>query len=252
MTQLKGRAALVTGAGQGIGQGIAFALADRGAAVAAVGRTKAKLDDTVHEIESRGGKAVAIVCDVKEPDEINATVAEAAKALGGLSILVNNAQEFCFGAIDDIPLDLIDAGWRSGPLATLLFMRAAHEHLRAAEGAIVNVGSSAAVDTSIAGIGVYSATKGAIEALSRAAAVEWADEGIRVNTIMPMVRSPAVAATLDAMPEMEKQVLAEIPLGRWGDAESEIGAAVAFLCGADASFITGTTLTVDGGAVRLR
>ncbi len=69
---------------------------------------------------------------------------------------------------------------------------------------------------------------------------------------MPMVRSPAVAGTLDAIPDIEKQVLGQIPLGRWGDAEAEIGGTVAFLCGPEASFITGTTLTVDGGAVRLR
>ncbi len=154
MTELKDKAALVTGAGQGVGQGIAFALAARGAAVAVVGRTGKKLDDTVAEIERRGGAALKIVCDVKQPEEVVAAVAAAFEAFDRLDILVNNAQEFCFGSIDEIALDLVDAGWRSGPLATLLMMRAAHPHLAKAGGAIVNVGSSAAVDTAIAGIGI--------------------------------------------------------------------------------------------------
>lgn len=251
MTQLTSKVALVTGAGQGIGRGIALALAGEGAAVALVGRTLAKLRDTAAEIEARGGKAVAIVADIGDPAQIDEAVDRATNELGGLNILVNNAQEFCFGPLLGIAPELVDAGWRTGPLAVLLTMRAAHPHLRG-DGAIVNIGSAAALDADIGGLGAYAATKSAIESFSRAAAVEWAGDGIRVNTVIPMVRSPAVAATLDTMPEMEQQVLGQIPLGRWGDAETEIGAAVAFLCGPASSYVTGTTLTVDGGAVRMR
>lgn len=245
------RIALVTGAGQGIGQGIAYALAAHGARVAVVGRTLTKLEATVTEIQRRGGTAIAIGCDVTHPDEIESAVERTVEHFGGLHIVVNNAQEFTFGTIDEITLDSVDVGWRSGPLATLLFMRAARPHLSGG-GTVVNVSSGAAVDTGIAGVGVYSAAKSAIESLSRAAAVEWAADGVRVVTVMPLARTPSVAAVLNGAPDLEEGLLSGVPLGRFGDPETEIGRTVAFLCGPDASFITGTTVSIDGGSVRLR
>lgn len=243
--------ALVTGAGQGIGRGIALALSDRGAAVGVAGRTESKLEETVAEIERRGGCAMPVVCDVTVPDQIVAAVDQTVGALGSLHVLVNNAQEFNFGTILDIPLELVDAGWRSGPLATLLFMRAAYPHLRDG-GVVINISSGAAVDTGIAGVGAYSAAKSAIESLSRAAAVEWAGDGIRVNTVMPLALTPSVQASFDMNPGLEDHLVAGVPLGRLGDPEADIGRAVVFLCGPDAGFITGTTLSIDGCSVRLR
>jgi NAD(P)-dependent dehydrogenase (short-subunit alcohol dehydrogenase family) len=251
MTNLENTVALVTGAGQGIGQGIAYTLAERGAAVAVAGRTESKLKDTVAEIERRGGQATPVVCDVTEPDQIIEAVNQTVATLGGLNVLVNNAQEFNFGTILDIPLESVDAGWRSGPLATLLFMRAAYPHLQGG-GVVINISSGAAVDTGIAAVGAYSATKSAIESLSRAAAVEWADEGIRVNTVIPLALTPSVQAVFDMNPGLHEHLVSEVPLGRFGDAETDIGPAVAFLASPDAGFITGTTLSVDGGSVRLR
>lgn len=251
MNSLKGKVALVTGAGQGIGQGIAYALAAEGATVAVVGRTRSKLDDTVAAIEGRGGRAIPLECDVTSATDIETVVASTVSRLGGLNLLVNNAQEFNFGTILEIPLDLVEAGWRSGPLATLLLMRAAFPHLRG-DGVVINVSSSAAVDTGIAGVGAYSAAKSAIESLSRAAAVEWAGEGIRVNTLIPLALTPSVQMVFDHNPGLHEQLVAGIPLGRFGDAEKDIGPAVAFLCSPAAGFMTGTTLSVDGGSVRLR
>ncbi len=251
MTGFDSKVALVTGAGQGIGQGIAYALARNGAAVAVSGRTESKLEATVAEIETRGGRAIPVLCDVTEADQINKAVDHTVSALGSLDVLVNNAQEFNFGTILDIPIDLVDVGWRSGPLATLLFMRAAYPHLKGG-GVVVNVSSGAAVDTGIAGVGAYSAVKSAIESLSRAAAVEWADDGIRVNTLIPLALTPAVQEVFDANPGLHEHLASEVPLGRFGDAEADIGPAVAFLASSDAGFITGTSLSVDGGSVRLR
>lgn len=248
---LAGKVALVTGAGQGIGQGISFALAEAGAAVAVVGRTASKLDDTVTEIEARGGRAIAVKCDVTSAAEIEAAVATTVAELGALDVLVNNAQEFNFGTILDIPLDLVETGWRSGPVATLLFMRTAFPYLRGG-GVVVNVSSGAAVDADLAGVGAYSATKSAIESLSRAAAVEWAGEGVRVNTLIPLALTPSVQAVFDQYPGLHEKLAGEVPLGRFGDAETDIGPAVAFLCSPAAGFVTGTTLSVDGGSTRLR
>lgn len=252
MGTLDGRTALVTGAGQGIGQGISLALATDGAAVAVVGRTRAKLDDTVRQIESRGGSAIAIEADVTEPEHVDKSVIQAVEQLGGLDILVNNAQEFNFGMLLDIELDLVDAGWRSGPLATLRYMRAAHPHLAVNGGAIVNISSGATSTERPAGIGAYAAVKSAIESLTRAAAVEWGRDGIRVNNVIPFARTPATQASFDAHPGHENAMTEQVPMGRIGDPEADIGAAVGFLVGPDAAYITGTTLVVDGGVSHLR
>ncbi len=249
MEQLGGRVALVTGAGQGIGQGIALALAGAGASVALVGRTREKLEKTEALVGERGGRSLAIECDVTDPDRVAAAVARTVETLGGLDIVVNNAQEFGFGPIAQLDLTGLDAGWRSGVLGTLHVMQAAYPHLSG--GVVINVSSSAAASPS-AGTGGYAAVKAAIEAISRSAAVEWAADGIRVLTLVPFARTPAVAAVLDGNAEIEEQVLAEVPMGRWGEVESEIGRTVVFAASADASFMTGTSLVVDGGSTYLR
>jgi NAD(P)-dependent dehydrogenase (short-subunit alcohol dehydrogenase family) len=251
MGTMDGKTALVTGAGQGIGRGIALALAGEGASVALMGRTVATLDQVAAEIAERGAKAVAIVGDVADGADCTSAVAETVAQFGALDVLVNNAQAFAFGSVADIDLADVEAGWQSGPMGTLRLMRAALPHLREG-GAVVNVSSSATSDGDGAGTGAYAAAKAAIEALSRAAAVEWADEGVRVNVVIPFSRTPSVEAVLSAYEGVEEQVLAQVPMGRWGDAEREIGRAVAFLCGPDASFITGTSLAVDGGSTYLR
>ena len=249
MEQLAGRVALVTGAGQGIGQGIALALAGAGAKVALAGRTAEKVEKTAALIEERGGTATAFGCDVTDPEKVAEVVAGTVERFGGLNIVVNNAQDFSFGPIASLDLDGLDAGWRSGALGTLHVMKAAHPHLGG--GLVVNVSSSAASSPS-PGTGGYAAVKAAIEAISRAAALEWASEGIRVLTLVPFARTPAVAAVLDGNPDLEEQVLSEAPLGRWGDAEQEIGRTVVFAASRDAGFMTGTTLVVDGGSTYLR
>src|SRR3546814_525012 len=118
MAKLQGKVALVTGAGQGVGQGIAFALAAAGAKIAVTGRTLAKLEATVAEIEKRGGTALAIECDVKNAASLQACVARTVSALGGLNILVNNAQEVPLGTLAQVSDAAFTAGWDSGPLAS--------------------------------------------------------------------------------------------------------------------------------------
>ncbi len=251
MGRLDGRNALVTGAGQGVGRGIALALAAEGCAVALAGRTEAKLESVAKEIEERGARAVAIVCDLGRAEQIEACVARAVAALGGLDVLVNNAQEVPLGSLLELSDDAFQAGFAIGPLAALRFMRACHPHLKGG-GSVVNLATGAALRPDPVGYGAYAAVKEGIRALSRAAAVEWGADGIRVKVIVPLALSPAMAWWTENRPEESAAFLATVPLGRAGDCERDIGRAVVSLVGPDLGYVTGSTLMLDGGQAYLR
>ena len=140
---LKDRVALVTGAGQGVGEGIALALAAEGAHVVAAGRTLSKVEGTAKTIEQRGGRAVATACDVKDPASLQRCVDAALGAFGTIDILVNNAQEVPLGTLDDVSDEAFEAGWQSGPLATFRLMKLCRPHLRDG-GVIIDLASTAA------------------------------------------------------------------------------------------------------------
>jgi NAD(P)-dependent dehydrogenase (short-subunit alcohol dehydrogenase family) len=251
MSVLEGRPAIVTGGGQGVGRGIALALAAEGAPVAVIGRTDATLQETCAEIHGRGGRAISVVCDVRELDDITRAVDTVVAELGGVRILVNNAQIIPHGMLLDIEEKTVADGWRSGPLAAFRLMRACHPHLRDG-GVIINVSSGAASVAGPPGLAVYATVKAALQTFSRAAAVEWAADGIRVNTITPLAYSPAFVEWEANDPEGFATVLTNVPLKRMGDPERDIGRVVVFLVGPDAQMITGTILPVDGGALYLR
>lgn len=246
MTRLTGKVALITGAGQGVGQGIAYALAAEGARIAVVGRTAGKLDDTCAEIRRRGGEAQPFVCDVMVKDDVERCVAQVAEHFGGINVLVNNAQVVPLGRLLEVTDEAFMQGIDSGPLATVRMMRACHPHLRG-DGAVVNCVSSAAVRWDASGYGHYAAVKEAIRALTRAAACEWGVDGIRVNAIAPHAMSPGMAGWVAERPEEAAAFFKTIPLRRVGDCEQDIGRAVALLVCADAGYLTGATIPLDGG-----
>lgn len=248
---LEDQPALVTGGGRGVGKGIALALAGEGAPLAVVGRTESTLKDTCAEIERRGGRALPVVCDIRELDQLRHTVETVVDQLGGLRILVNNALMIPHGMLLEIDEQTVEDAWTSGPLAALRLMRLCHPHLRDG-GIVVNVTSGAGFAAGPPGLGMYGSVKAALNALNRSAAQEWAADGIRVNAISPMAMTPAFDEWEKHDPEGFSQVLVNVPLKRLGDPEADIGRAVVFLCGPDASYITGTTLPVDGGALHLR
>jgi 2-hydroxycyclohexanecarboxyl-CoA dehydrogenase len=247
--KLTGKVAIVTGAGQGGGMGAALALAAEGAAVVLFGRTVAKLERVAAEIAARGGQAAVLGGDVTVEADIEASIDLAVQRFGGLDILVNAAQspEMRNCALLDIEPAVVAELWNSGAAATLAFMRLAHPHMaKRGGGSIVNFGSGAQMGPMH--YGVYAGVKAAIQAISRAAAMEWAKEKIRVNMVIPMVNSPAA----DADPTDNAILEKVIPLGRIGDPEKDIGRPIAFLAGDDSAFITGTTLMLDGGLGYLR
>ncbi len=246
MAGLKGKVALVTGAGQGVGQGIALALAAEGVAVAVTGRTLAKLETTVDQITARGGRALAVACDVKSPDDLARCVDTVVSAFGGLHILVNNAQEVPLGTLDQVSDEAFEAGWASGPLATFRLMKLCHPHLKG-DGCIINLGSPAAKRWDMSGYGAYGAVKEAIRQLTRAAACEWARDGIRSNCLLPLANSPAMAWWTRERPEESAAFIATVPQQRVGDCEQDIGRLVVALCGDDCRYVNGQSIAADGG-----
>jgi 2-hydroxycyclohexanecarboxyl-CoA dehydrogenase len=246
--QLTGKTAIVTGAGQGLGRGIAHVLAERGACVVLNGRTPAKLAAVKAEIDGAGGRCVVAAGDVGVRSDVAAMVEAALGASGGIDILINNAQastpDVSVLGITDEDLEMT---FRSGAVGTLYAMQACHPHMKArGGGSIVNFGSSVAV-TGDRGFAAYTMTKEAIRGLSRIAAKEWGPDGIRVNVICPSAMSPSAAAFAERSPERFQRVMRGIPLGRFGDPLADIGRAVAALVSDDFSYLTGATLMLDGG-----
>ena len=189
--KLENKVALITGAGQGIGQGIALAMSSEGAKVAVVGRTLEKLEDTCELILERGGIATPIVCDVKKREDLYACVEEVIEKFETIDILVNNAQEVPLGELQFVGDSDFEAGFMSGPMAVMRLMKMCRPYLKDG-GNIINLATTAAKRWDAKGFGAYAAVKESIRALTRAAACEWAEEGIRANTILPHALSPGL------------------------------------------------------------
>ena len=243
---LTGKVALITGGGQGVGRGIALALAARGAKIALVGRTPAKLEAVAAEIGE--GAASCFAADVKDAAAAKAAVRAVAEHFGGIDILVNNAQEVPLGKLDDVTDAAFIAGFESGPLATMRLMKLARPHMQArGGGTIFNFASSAGIRWDMSGYGAYGAVKQATRALTRAAAAEYGPDNIRVLTIAPHAESPGLKGWFAANPEDAAAFFRTIPLGRIGRLEEDIGRAIVALCGPDMDYLTGATIPLDGG-----
>ncbi len=245
-TSLQGKVALVTGAGQGVGQGIAFALAAEGARIAVTGRTLSKVEATCEEIRRRGGEALPLECNVKDEKVLATCVEQVVAHFGGLQILVNNAQEVPLGDLHSVTDEAFAAGWESGPLATFRLMKLCYPHLKG-DGCIINLASSAAKRWDMAGYGCYAATKEAIRSLTRAAACEWAQDGIRTNVILPHALSPGLKWWTENRPEEAAEFIQSIPMRRIGECEEDIGRFVATLCSDASRYVNGQSIALDGG-----
>jgi NAD(P)-dependent dehydrogenase (short-subunit alcohol dehydrogenase family) len=250
---LNEKVALITGAGQGIGQGIALSLASRGVRVIAVGRTLSKCEQTCDTITRRfGNESAALACDIGVIESLDDLVDTAHRRFGRIDILVNNAVSTEVRPLLKITTDRFLQSLRVGPVATLRLMQLIHPHMIAkGEGHIVNLASTAAMRWDNARYGAYAAEKEAIRALSRAAACEWGPLGIRTNVILPHAKSPALEAWAEANPEEAAAFEASIPLGRIGDCEQDIGEFVALLCSPDSRYVNGQTIALDGGQANL-
>lgn len=252
MGKLESKTAIVTGAGQGIGRGLALELAREGAAVVIAELDAETCPKTAEEIKSIGGKALAVICDVSKRDQVEATVSAAVKEFGTVDVLVNNAQSMRNQVLlEDTTDEDMALALESGLWATFYFMQACFPCMKKNGGKVINFGSAAGLD-GYAEWGAYAAAKEGIRAITRVAAHEWGQYRINVNAICPLANTPKMKLWAEAFPDNYEWMVSRIPLGRLGDCERDIGRAVVFLASSDSDFVTGHTLMVDGGQTMLR
>ncbi|KQV13447.1 3-oxoacyl-ACP reductase [Pseudomonas sp. Root329] len=242
MSRLNGKVAIVTGAGRGIGRATAKLFAEEGAKVAVVSRTAENVAAVVAEIQATGGIALGVVCDIADPDQIKAAVEKVVAVYGRIDILVNNAFDpsVVLSSVLDLSAEQLQRNLEMGPIAYLRTMQACYPHLKASgEGRVINFASLAGV-IGLQGYAPYNMAKEAVRALTRSAAREWGADKITVNNVMPVADTWGAAANAPAPTNV---------LGRYGSPEEDIAPVVLFLASKDAQFLTGYSLTPDGGQI---
>jgi len=247
MSKLQGKVAIVTGASKGIGASIAQHLAAAGASVVVnYSSSKAGADKVVTAITSKGGKAVAVQADVSKKADIDHLFAEAKKSFGQLDILVNNAGVFEFAPLEAITEEHFHRQFNLNVLGLILASQKAAEAFGTKGGNIINISSVVGVSPVPSGA-VYSATKAAVDAVTKSLSRELGSKKIRVNSLNPgMVETEGFHAAGIGESDFRKQVEATTPLGRIGQPE-DIGKVAVFLASDDSGWISGETLLVSGG-----
>jgi 3-oxoacyl-[acyl-carrier protein] reductase len=247
MNSLLGKVAIVTGASKGIGAGIAKSFGAAGASVVVnYSSSKDGADLVVAEIASKGGKAIAVQGDVSKTAEIERLFAETKKAFGGLDVLVNNAGVFESHPLESVTEKEFHREFNTNVLGPILASQAALKHFGPAGGSIINVGSIVS-ENAPPNLVVYSATKGALDTVTRALSKELASRNIRVNTLAPgSVETEGTRNIGFIGSEMEKLIVSQTPLGRLGQPD-DIARVAVFLASDDSSWLTGERITASGG-----
>lgn len=250
--RLAGKVAIVTGGAGGIGRGIVRAFTKEGAKVLSV-----DIDDasgSALEAELGSNTVRFVNADISEEASADRIVAAAVDAFGKVDVLVNNAHASKQAPLLETTQEMLDLSFGTGGFyPTFRLMKAAHAQLAANRGgSVINFASGGAGIEGNVTQSSYAAAKEAIRAISRVAANEWAADDINVNVISPLALTEGVRAYIEANPGVEQALLSKTPLRRFGDPESDIGRVAVFLASDDASYMTGQTLMVDGGSIKLR
>lgn len=247
---LRGRTALVTGGGRGIGRHVALGLAEAGARVLVAGRRRSALDDTVREVERRGGAAAAFEADLSDASQCGRLAAEAVAAAGRLHVLVNNAARVWAAPSLDYPLDGWDRVFALNVRGLWELTRLVAKHMaETGGGSVIQLGSISAwrgARDEEQPVVAYAASKGAVASLTVDLAVKLAGAGVRVNCLAPGPFDTDMLNYLRDDPERMRRFLGHIPLGRLGG-EDDVKAAAVFLASDASRFVTGQVLVVDGG-----
>ena len=246
--KMEGKVVFLTGGGGGIARGVARAFASEGAALVLSDVRPEGMERTKAELERDfGTETLTMIVDGGDEERVKAAVAETLEKFGRLDVLINSADGAISGVllVDHSASDFkqaIDAGL----LATFYFMKYAYPHLRDTAVSVINFASGAGLSGNV-GQSAYAATKEGIRGLSRVAANEWAPEGINVNVVAPLAMTEHLARWGEENPEMLEKNIKTIPMGRFGDAEKDVGRVCVFLASEDAKYITGDTIMIQGG-----
>jgi 3-oxoacyl-[acyl-carrier protein] reductase len=246
MSDLSGKVAVVTGASKGIGAAIAKSLSAAGAAVAvnyALGKEGA--ERVVSDIKAKGGRAIAVKGDVAKAAEVQQLFAETKQAFGRIDVLVNNAGVYKFGSLEEVTEDEFHREFDTNVLGTILATQEAVKHFGPDGGSVINISSIAS--RGFPNAAVYSATKGAVDAVTRGLAAELGPRKIRVNAIAPGgVETEGLRSTGISGSEFEKAMVAATPLGRVGQPD-DIARVAVFLASDESAWLTGERLAASGG-----
>lgn len=246
---LTGRTVIVTGAGGGVGEGIALACAEHGANVVIAARRTETGDVVAAEITRRGGSALSVRCDVGESDDVYSVVAATVERFGGLHCMIHNALSPVGPprAVRDVPGEVWEGMLNTAMRGSYLCARASIPHLRESQGSLIMLTSAAGVEGSPY-LTAYGMVKAAQRGLLKSLAREWGPLGIRVNGIGPVAMTPAMEVVAKTSPVFTDGLLVNrTPLRRIGNPEADIGPVAVFLASDLARYVTGQTLMVDGG-----
>lgn len=249
MKRLEENVTIITGGGKGIGYGLAQAFAEAGSNLVITGRTLSRLESARQRLEAEYGvKVLPIVADGADEAAIKDVVAQTIDTFGKINTLVNNAQVSKSGLplIEHTKEDL-DLSIHSGLYAAFFYMRECHPYLKESKGSVINFASGAGLFGKL-GQSSYAAAKEGIRGLSRVAAAEWGPDGIRVNVICPLAMTESLMEWKDNYPDLFAKTIQGIPLGRFADPKDDIGRVAVFLASEDAHYITGETITLQGGS----
>lgn len=249
MKRLDGNVTIITGGGKGIGFGLAQAFAAEGSDLVLTGRTESRLVAAKEKLEAEYGvEVLPVVADGADENAIRNVVAKAVEKFGKIDTLVNNAQVSKSGLplIEHTKEDF-DLAIYSGLYATFFYMRECFPYLKKSKGSVINFASGAGLFGKL-GQSSYAAAKEGIRGISRVAAAEWGPHGVRVNVVCPLAMTESLADWKENYPELFAKTIQGIPLGRFADPKNDIGRVCVFLASDDASYVTGETITLQGGS----
>ncbi|MGV9253917.1 SDR family NAD(P)-dependent oxidoreductase [Streptomyces sp. NPDC003697] len=246
MTDLRGKVAIVTGAGRGLGRSMAQALVEAGAAVTVAARTTTELDSFVDEVKAAGGQALACPTDITDEASVESMVEATVETFGRIDILVNNSGIVATTPLLDQPADEWDRVLATNLRGTYLATRAAGRHLVAqGAGKVINIASNFALQ-GVANHAAYSASKAGVIGFTRSMAMEWAKAGVQVNAIAPGYFATPLNAELREDAETLTKVVRAIPARRMGEPD-ELKPWLLLLAGSASDFMTGEVIVIDGG-----